>query len=122
MLVATVSQILLAKYGTPLMPNLHVHCICHVINLVVQAILAAIRDAPDPDNVDHYLLNKEQPFHLDIEVDPDQVALDNEEFEDDEDEVVEPEYIILEEEEKVKVTKGPLSKVCLHICRNELSC
>lgn len=59
---------------------MHIRCFCHVINLVVQAILASLREADDPDNVDYYSLNKEQPFHLGIDTDPDQVALDDEEF------------------------------------------
>jgi hypothetical protein len=91
---------------------------CHVVNLVVQAILAALGEADDPDEVDYYTLNKEQPLHLDISADPDQVELDAEEFQDeevvnDEDEVAPEENIILEEEEKQKATESPLSKVCI---------
>jgi hypothetical protein len=108
--IATVARILLAKYGIPSSPNLHIRCFCHVINLVVQAILAALGEADDPDDVDYYSLNKEQPFHLDIDTDPDQVALDDEEFDDDVEE--EFENITLEEEEKPKATESPLSKVC----------
>jgi hypothetical protein len=81
-LIATVARILLAKYGIPESTNLHIRCICHVVNLVVQDILAALGEADAPDNIDYYSLNKEQPFHLDIDTDSDQVALDNEEFED----------------------------------------
>ncbi|KAI9457663.1 hypothetical protein F5148DRAFT_1287610 [Russula earlei] len=107
-IISTVACILLAKYGIPQSPNLHIHCICHIVNLVVQAILAALREADNPGEVDHYTLNKEQPLHLDINTDPDQIELDSEEFqdevEDDED------NITLEEEEKVKATKNPLSK------------
>ncbi|KAI9450375.1 cytochrome P450 [Russula earlei] len=72
-------------------------------------ILAALGEADNPDEVDHYTLNKEQPLHLDVDADPDQIELDSEEFqdevEDDED------NITLEEEEKVKATKSPLSKL-----------
>ena len=114
MLIATVARILLAKYGIPQSPNLHIRCTCHVVNLVVQAILAALGEVDDPDEIDYYSLNKEQPFHLDIDTDPDQVELDNEEFEDRaaEGEVVDWENISMEEEEKMKATKSPLSKVC----------
>ena len=113
-IVATVSRILLAKYGIPPSPNLHIRCMCHVVNLVVQAILAALGEADDPDNVDYYTLNKEQPLHLDINADPDQVELDKEVFQDNEednlDDVVE--NITLEDEEKQKATGSPLAKVC----------
>jgi hypothetical protein len=86
--------------------------LCHVINLVVQAILAALGEADNPDEVDYYTLNKEQPLHLDIDADPDQIELDNEEFEEAEDEMTPEESITLEEEEKSKATGSPLSKVC----------
>jgi hypothetical protein len=87
---------------------------------VVQAILATLGEADDPDKVDYFTLNKEQPLHLDINVDPDQVGLDNEEFQDEEDdEVVPEENITLEDEEKLKATESPLSKV--HILNYEIS-
>lgn len=88
---------------------------CHVVNLVVQAILASLGEADDPDKVDYYTLNKEQPFHLDIDADPDQIELDSEEFQDEpekDSEMASDENIVLEEEEKSKATKSPLSKVC----------
>lgn len=91
---------------------------CHVVNLVVQAILATLGEADNPDDVDYYTLNKEQPLHLDINADPDQIALDQEEFpddiEDDSDaETSLEENIMLEEEEKLKATDSVLSKVCI---------
>jgi hypothetical protein len=77
---------------------------------VVQAILAALGEADNPDKVDYYTLNKEQPLHLDIDANPDQIELDSEEFQDEVED--NEENIILEEEEKVKATESPLSKVC----------
>ena len=116
----TVAWILLAKYGIPQSPNLHIHCICHIVNLVVQAILATLGEADNPDKVDYFTLNKEQPLHLDINVDPDQVGLDNEEFQDEEDdEAVPEENITLEDEEKLKAMESPLSKI--HILNCEIS-
>lgn len=86
---------------------------------MVQAILDTLGEADDPDEVDYFTLNKEQPLHLNINVDPDQVGLDNEEFQDDEDdEVVPEENITLEDEEKLKVTESPLSKVHIHNCEH----
>ena len=95
---------------------MQIRCTCHIVNLVVQDILAALGEADDPDDIDYYSLHKEQPFHLDIDADSDQVAMDNEEFQDeldDTEESDEPENISMEEEEKLKATVSPLSKVCI---------
>ena len=77
-------------------------------------LTAALGEADNPDGVDYYTLNKEQPLHLDIDADPDQIELDSEEFQDEvEDEMTHEENIMLEEEEKLKATVSPLSKVCI---------
>jgi hypothetical protein len=103
----------LAKYGIPESPNLHVRCLCHVVNLVVQAVLAELGEADDPDDIDYFMLNKEQAIHLDIDTDPDQLELNEEEFDDElDDEEESPESMNLEEAEKMKGTKSPLAKVC----------
>jgi hypothetical protein len=118
--IVTIAQIRLARYGIPPSPNLHIRCVCHVVNLVVQAILAALGEADNPDEVDYYTLNKKQPLHLDIDADPDQIELDSEEFQDEvDDETTPEENIMLEEEEKLKATESPLSKV--HISPVKLS-
>ena len=84
---------------------------------MVQAILATLGKADNSDKVNYFTLNKEQPLHLDINVDPDQVGLDNKEFQDEEDDKVVPEEnITLEDEEKLKATESPLSKVHIHNC------
>ena len=104
----------LAKYGILESPNLHVCCLCHVVNLVVQAILAELREADDPDDVDYFMLNKEQAIHLDIDTDPDQLKLDEEEFDDKLDNKEESlESVNLEEAKKMKGMKSPLAKVCI---------
>jgi hypothetical protein len=78
---------------------------------MVQAILSTLGNNNNPDGVNYLNLNKEQPLHLNINLDPDQVGLDNEEFQDGEDDGVVPkENITLENEEKLKVIKNPLSK------------
>ena len=87
---------------------------CHIVNLVVQAILTTLREADNPDEVDYFTLNKEQPFHLDIDADPDQIELDHEEFQDEEEDKTTPEEnITLEEEEELNATKSLLSKICI---------
>lgn len=113
MIVATVARYLLNKYRIPESPNQQIRCLCHVINLVVQSILAALGEADDPGDDDHFLLNKAQPFHLDIDNDPDQVALDREDFSNDEGDI--EENIAIEDEEKLSAGQSPLSKVCLHL-------
>jgi hypothetical protein len=50
----------------------------HVINLVVQKIPALLEEANDPDIVDYYTSNKDQPIHYDPEDDEDLQALENE--------------------------------------------
>ena len=112
MIIQTVTHIHLAKYRILELPNLHIHCLCHIINLVVQTILAVLREADDPDDIDYYTLNKEQPLHLDIGTDPEQCELDKVQYlkEMDEDE---DENVVLEEEEKLKAMASPLAKVSL---------
>jgi hypothetical protein len=106
----------LSKYDIPESPNQHIRCLCHVVNLVVQSILAALGEADDPEDADHFLLNKAQPLHLDIDNDPDQVALDHEEFNDDSNAKANvEENVAMEDEEKPSAMRSPLSKVCLHL-------
>ena len=86
---------------------------------MVQAILATLGEANNPDGVNYFTLNKEQPLHLNINADPDQVGLNCEQFQDEvENEAGPEESIMLEDEEKLKVTESPLSKICIHNCEN----
>ena len=112
-IVATIGRFLLTKYGIPESPNQHIRCLCHVVNLVVQSILAVLGEADDPRNNDHFLLNKAQPLHLDIDNDLDQVALDHEEFDDVDNDI--EESVGVEDEEKLSTMQSPLSKVCFHL-------
>ena len=113
-LIATVSCILLTKYGIPESNNHQIRCICHIVNLVIQAILATLGEVDDPTENNCFLLKKDQLFHLDSKMDPDQLALDQEEFQEDA-KNVEPENIAMEDEEKLEATQSPLSKVCVHL-------
>ncbi len=65
---------------------MHIRCIAHVINLVVQAFLFGINEGDDPEMDDWYELNKDAPVHFDINKDEEQQALDNEVLEGDGDE------------------------------------
>lgn len=79
-IVATAARCLLARYGIPFTEDMHIRCIAHVINLVVQAFLHAIDEAVDPEVEDWYELNKDEPIYYDISKDPDQIELEDEEI------------------------------------------
>jgi hypothetical protein len=64
--VATVSDLLLTRYGIPKTSDMHIRCFAHVVNLVVQAFLYALDEAESPDQEDHYLLGREYPIHYDV--------------------------------------------------------
>ncbi|KAJ6464225.1 hypothetical protein DFH09DRAFT_1489009, partial [Mycena vulgaris] len=65
--------------------NSQIRCLAHVVNLVVQKILAKLNEADEPEVVEYYLPNKDVPFHCDPDDDPDLRDLENETFEDQDD-------------------------------------
>ncbi|KAF7372111.1 Eukaryotic translation initiation factor 3 [Mycena venus] len=78
-LVRTLSRLLMEKFDIQFAPdNSQIRCIAHVVNLVVQKLLAAFNEAADPDNDDYYIPNKDEPFHYNVDDDPVQLALENE--------------------------------------------
>ncbi|KAK7007145.1 hypothetical protein R3P38DRAFT_2793021 [Favolaschia claudopus] len=86
-LVTSLSRLLMKKFDIQFVPaNSQIHCLAHVVNLVVQKILAALDAAPDPDAdgatdaTDEYLNNKDLPFHYDPHLDPEQIRLEEEVF------------------------------------------
>ena len=58
-------------YGVPFHPNnSHIHCLAHVVNLVVQKMLSVAKDVDDPELQDYYeCLNKQFPVHYDLDTD-----------------------------------------------------
>jgi hypothetical protein len=65
---------LLQKYGLDFhAQNARIRCMAHVVNLIVQALLAALNEADDPDKDDYYIPNKHLPFHYDPDDDDDEV-------------------------------------------------
>ncbi|KAJ7189246.1 hypothetical protein C8R46DRAFT_877092, partial [Mycena filopes] len=69
------------KFDIQFVPgNSQICCLAHVINLVVQKILAVLNEADDPAVIDYYLPNKDLPFHYVPEDDPNLRDLENEEF------------------------------------------
>ncbi|KAI1797443.1 hypothetical protein LXA43DRAFT_877707 [Ganoderma leucocontextum] len=72
-LARELARLLLKRYGIAFVPtNAQIHCIAHVVNLVVQQILSNILDIDDPALADYYeLYNKHLPFHYDLADDED---------------------------------------------------
>lgn len=86
-------QIILQKYNIPYTSDMHIWCIAHVVNLIVQAFLASMDEADSPDEVDYFLLHKESPIHYDPDDNKDHIAMESkdidlEAMDIDEDEVV----------------------------------
>ena len=73
----------------------------HVVNLIVQAILAELNEADDPEQDDYYIPNKHIPFHNDPDDDEEVQQMENEEDggEDDDEEFVELLHMNLEDKE-----------------------
>lgn len=112
-IVGFAARALLAKYGIPANPNLHVRCLCHVVNLVVQAILHELCEAEDPDEMDYFeVIGKQNPVHLDPQEDAEQKEMDREEFDDTTKKAADTsETIDIADEELASACNGPVSKV-----------
>lgn len=71
----TLTQILEQKYGIRFdAKNGQVRCFAHGVNRIAQKILSALGDAPDPDEVDYYLEDRDFPLYHDIADDADVTA------------------------------------------------
>ena len=77
-IIEVTGQIILQKYNVPYTPDMHIRCIAHVVNLIVQAFLAAMDEADSPDDIDYFLLHKESPIHYDPDDDEDHIAMESE--------------------------------------------
>jgi hypothetical protein len=60
---------------------MHIRCFAHVINLIVQAFLAGMDEAEDPDTFDWFEVNKGAAVLYDPASDEDQLAMEAEELE-----------------------------------------
>jgi len=109
-LIQTAGQCLLNRYNIPWMPDMHIRCIAHIVNLVVQAILHSIDEADDPSTMDYFDLHKDQPIHCDPANSSDQKEME-EEIGEDETEDLTDEDISMEEE---FVGVSALRQVSLH--------
>ncbi|KAJ7855756.1 hypothetical protein B0H14DRAFT_2507963 [Mycena olivaceomarginata] len=89
-LLRALSRLLREKFDIQFVPaNSQIRCLAHVVNLVVQKLLAALEDLPDPDLVDDYLPNKDLPIHYDPDTDPDVLQMEQEIFTKDDNETTE---------------------------------
>ncbi|CAA7264626.1 unnamed protein product [Cyclocybe aegerita] len=77
-LVKTVARYILARYTIPYTPDMHVRCVAHIINLVVQAFLAGLDEAPDPDEEDLFDVIEDYLIHYDVEKDEVHKAMEDE--------------------------------------------
>ena len=77
-IIEVTGQIILQKYNVPYTPDMHIRCIAHVVNLIVQAFLAAMDEADSPDDIDYFLLHKESPIHYDPDDNEDHTAIESE--------------------------------------------
>jgi hypothetical protein len=69
------------KFDIQFIPeNSQIRCLAHVVNLVVQKLLAALDEAEDPEVEDTYIPNKDLPFHYDLADDGDLNELEREVF------------------------------------------
>ncbi|KAF7328569.1 Dimer-Tnp-hAT domain-containing protein [Mycena venus] len=80
-LIRALSDILRQGFNIQWAPeNSQIRCIAHVVNLVVQKILATLDEAHDPEERDYYVPNKDLPFHYDPDGDPELIELEKEQF------------------------------------------
>jgi len=79
-LASSAGILLLQKYGIQFhAQNARIRCMAHVVNLIVQAILAELNEADDPEQDDYYIPNKHIPFHYDPDDDEEVQQMENEE-------------------------------------------
>jgi hypothetical protein len=75
------SRYLLTLYGLPENNDRHIHCLAHIINLVVQDIMSGLDETDaclkDGGDTDHFLLHKDAPIHYTIDNDKDLSELES---------------------------------------------
>lgn len=80
-LARTLEPLLMKRYEIPFKPeNSRIGCLAHDCNLIVQAMLHVLDEAPSSDEIDHFEDNKMYPTHYDPSEDPDHVAREAEDY------------------------------------------
>jgi hypothetical protein len=127
-LARSAGVLLLQKYGLQFHPqNARIRCLAHVVNLVVQAILAELDEADDPEQEDYYIPNKHIPFHYDLDDDEEVRQMENEaddsgeEDPDDDDEFVELLRINLEDKDLEAALDSALNLSEVKMVRRRIS-
>ncbi|KAH8993544.1 hypothetical protein EDB86DRAFT_2805510, partial [Lactarius hatsudake] len=79
-LACVIGHKLQEHYGAPFHPdNLHICCLAHVVNIVIQKILSVAKEADDPEIQDYYeCLNKQFPVHYNLREDEELQDFENE--------------------------------------------
>jgi len=91
-LIVALSKLLIEKFEIQFVPgNSQIRCLNHILNLVVQQILASLKEAHDPEAFDYY--DRSLPIHYSPEEDEDQLELERED---------DPEELIEEADEEEK--------------------
>ncbi|KAI0310424.1 hypothetical protein OF83DRAFT_1070552, partial [Amylostereum chailletii] len=111
-LAHVLGRLLMKCYKIPFHPeNGQIHCLTHVINLVVQKILSTLKEVDDPDIQDYYeTLNKNLPLDFVLEdEDEDNAAMEADNYDD----VYDTNDCECDEEEKITFNSmSALEKVC----------
>jgi hypothetical protein len=131
-LARTAGLLLLQKYDIEFhSENGRIRCMAHVVNLIVQAILAELDEGDNPDIFDWFLPNKHLPVHDDPDDDEEVQAFEREAYEglddDDEEELREfDKSAALGDEDEDELDKldddlsadqlSPIKKVCSLYC------
>jgi hypothetical protein len=80
-LVRALSRILRESFDIQFVPdNSQIRCLAHVVNLVVQKLLATLEEAVDPNIEDTYKDAKDLPVHYDPETDRELAEFEREVF------------------------------------------
>jgi len=100
--------------------NAQIRCLAHVVNLVVQKILAVLDEADDPELNDYYEMMKDLPVHYDADNDEALKEFENEKDDFSEDDWEDSDDELMKETEATGETstgkKAPstLQKVRIH--------
>ena len=119
-LVRAAGIMLLKKYSIQFhLQNAQIRCLAHVVNLIVQCLLALLNEAKDPKTDDYYIPNKHLPFHYNPDDDKEVQQMEGEgdkmEGGEEEDEFIELLHPVeLEDDELEGVLDTPHVVVIIH--------
>lgn len=116
-LAQTLSLLLMQRYGIHFSPeDRQICCLAHIVNLVIQKILASLTGDDDPDDPDkpndYYLLHKNVPFNYTVADDDELKELESAETVTNEEKIT-AENATKDQDKPVDITKltNPVAKV-----------